>query len=345
MVRQFTRHEDGLSNIIYAEYINELQAALEEDDVRISNLATMEHTHPIEDVEGLATRLTNIDNLVASKSDVGHKHSASDITSGVLGTPFLPIGTSEGTVAAGDHLHDDRYVQPDSLISLNSHILLKNNPHDVTKAQIGLGNVDNTSDADKPVSTATQAALNSGLATKANASHTHDDRYYTEAQVNNLLNLKADSSHTHLAGHINSGVFADARIPSLNASKTTSGVFAVARIPDISTSKVTSGVFPLARLPVGANSASVAAGDHSHSLSTYNNNIRAFTATHTVNQTTVTRVQPGYDSYSAGNLTSGADVTITGSSTGVSSGGVAWIQVHSAIRGICWIENGHLTAI
>ena len=30
------------------------------------------------------------------------------------------------------------------------------NPHVVTKAQIGLGNVDNTSDADKPVSTATQ---------------------------------------------------------------------------------------------------------------------------------------------------------------------------------------------
>ncbi len=33
------------------------------------------------------------------------------------------------------------------------------NPHKVTKAQVGLGNVDNTSDADKPVSRATQAAL------------------------------------------------------------------------------------------------------------------------------------------------------------------------------------------
>jgi hypothetical protein len=42
---------------------------------------------------------------------------------------------------------------------LASHINDKNNPHEVTKAQVGLGNCDNTSDLDKPVSTATQAAL------------------------------------------------------------------------------------------------------------------------------------------------------------------------------------------
>ena len=47
--------------------------------------------------------------------------------------------------------------------NLNTHILDKNNPHQVTKAQIGLGNVDNTSDLDKPVSTAVRAALNDYL--------------------------------------------------------------------------------------------------------------------------------------------------------------------------------------
>ncbi|KZX17482.1 H-type lectin domain-containing protein [Methanobrevibacter filiformis] len=40
------------------------------------------------------------------------------------------------------------------------HTSNKGNPHSVTKAQIGLGNVDNTSDANKPVSTATATALN-----------------------------------------------------------------------------------------------------------------------------------------------------------------------------------------
>lgn len=43
--------------------------------------------------------------------------------------------------------------------SLSDHTNNKNNPHAVTKAQVGLGNVDNTSDLNKPISTATQEAL------------------------------------------------------------------------------------------------------------------------------------------------------------------------------------------
>lgn len=42
---------------------------------------------------------------------------------------------------------------------LIQHISNINNPHKVTKEQVGLGNVDNTSDLDKPISKATQAAL------------------------------------------------------------------------------------------------------------------------------------------------------------------------------------------
>lgn len=43
---------------------------------------------------------------------------------------------------------------------LSGHTGNTSNPHSVTKAQVGLGNVDNTSDANKPVSTAQQNALN-----------------------------------------------------------------------------------------------------------------------------------------------------------------------------------------
>ncbi len=43
--------------------------------------------------------------------------------------------------------------------SLSSHTSNVANPHSVTKSQVGLGNCDNTSDANKPVSTATQTAL------------------------------------------------------------------------------------------------------------------------------------------------------------------------------------------
>ena len=40
------------------------------------------------------------------------------------------------------------------------HSQATGNPHGTTKADVGLGNVDNTSDLNKPISTATQLALN-----------------------------------------------------------------------------------------------------------------------------------------------------------------------------------------
>ena len=59
----------------------------------------------------------------------------------------------------------DNYIELDGKISdnataINNHIANTSNPHEVTKAQVGLGNVDNTSDLNKPISTATQTALN-----------------------------------------------------------------------------------------------------------------------------------------------------------------------------------------
>lgn len=54
--------------------------------------------------------------------------------------------------------------------NLNAHINNRTNPHRVTKEQIGLDQVDNTSDANKPISNATQTALNSKFsATDGNA--------------------------------------------------------------------------------------------------------------------------------------------------------------------------------
>lgn len=54
--------------------------------------------------------------------------------------------------------------------NLETHINNKSNPHEVNKDQVGLGNVDNTSDANKPISNATQTALNGKFsATDGNA--------------------------------------------------------------------------------------------------------------------------------------------------------------------------------
>lgn len=65
--------------------------------------------------------------------------------------------------------------------NLETHINNKSNPHEVTKDQVGLGNVDNTSDANKPISSATQNALNS----KFNAS----DGNALKQTIENMPNL------------------------------------------------------------------------------------------------------------------------------------------------------------
>ena len=65
--------------------------------------------------------------------------------------------------------------------NLETHINNKSNPHKVTKDQVGLGNVNNTSDANKPISNATQNALNS----KFNAS----DGNALKQTIENMPNL------------------------------------------------------------------------------------------------------------------------------------------------------------
>jgi len=75
------------------------------------------------------------------------------------------------------------------------------------RANLGLGNVNNTSDLDKPVSTATRAAIDSGLATKANVSHTHSkaeitDLSLTWGDVTGKPTTFAPSPHTHPVGEV-----------------------------------------------------------------------------------------------------------------------------------------------
>lgn len=89
--------------------------------------------------------------------------SAADV--GARASSWTPDAAEVGADPAGTAETKANAVQA----NLTSHTNNKSNPHSVTKAQVGLGNVDNTSDANKPISTATQTALNG----KANTSHTH----------------------------------------------------------------------------------------------------------------------------------------------------------------------------
>ncbi len=75
-------------------------------------------------------------------------------TTGTDNYTILQIGVSDHGALTG--LADDDHPQ---YLNDARHDAITGNPHGVTATDVGLGNVDNTSDLDKPVSTTQQAAL------------------------------------------------------------------------------------------------------------------------------------------------------------------------------------------
>jgi len=74
-----------------------------------------------------------------------------------------------------------------SELSFNQHLADASNPHQVTKTQVGLGRVDNTSDMDKPISRLTQAAIDDvTTATLDLADTVNANRESLQTQINTL---------------------------------------------------------------------------------------------------------------------------------------------------------------
>jgi hypothetical protein len=99
----------------------------------------------------------------------------------------------------------------------------------ITKAMVGLGNADNTSDIDKPVSTATQTALDvkansadvtAALNLKANTSdvNTALNLKANTADVNTALNLKEDKLNKSI--DVTTDAASDTKYPSVKSIKT-----------------------------------------------------------------------------------------------------------------------------
>ena len=82
--------------------------------------------------------------------------------------------------------------------NIDTHLKDSGNPHNVTKSHVGLGNVDNTADIDKPISNAVGSALLE-KADKANtlAGYGITDSY-TQTQLTNLIDTVANTTY---AGH------------------------------------------------------------------------------------------------------------------------------------------------
>lgn len=163
-----------------------------------------------EDVQALADRVSAVE--------------ADDITqdnrlTGVEGTNATQAGQISALQSGkADTSHTHASLYPDKTTTEN-HILNTNNPHSVTKAQVGLSLVDNTSDANKPISNATQSALdtiNGSISTlqsgKANTAHTHET-----ADVNGLDGALTTFTNNFTNTFIGSNIRGSQSVEDLNA--------------------------------------------------------------------------------------------------------------------------------
>ena len=129
---------------------------------------------------------------------------------GGLGNFSVRLGDILWYVVAKENLASKSYVDNSSKgvqDKLDIHVSAKDNPHQVTKAQVGLGNVDNTADIDKPLSHATKSAITTAttdMATKTYVNSkdgdlttlTTNDKTNLVRAINEVVSVKADKATT-----------------------------------------------------------------------------------------------------------------------------------------------------
>ena len=162
-----------------------------------------------------STAVSLLDSNKANASDLtshtGNKSNPHGVTAAQVGlgnvpnvatndqTPTYTAASSNTALTSGEKLSVAMGKIAKAISSLISHLADKNNPHGVTKSQIGLGNVNNTSDADKPISTATQAAIT------AHTGNTNNPHGVTAAQVGAIPVIMANSADYDMDAILKSG--------------------------------------------------------------------------------------------------------------------------------------------
>ena len=102
----------------------------------------------------------------------GSQAITADFANGGYKTTNLGNGALNSDGATLGQVTDAINTREPANANIQAHIIATNNPHGVDANDVGLGNVDNTSDTSKPISTATQSALDDKADLSALGNHT-----------------------------------------------------------------------------------------------------------------------------------------------------------------------------
>ena len=140
-----------------------------------ASVARGDHVHPAQtSVSGNAGTATALQN--ARTITIGNQSNSFD------GTANISYSVADIGAAPASHNHDGRYYTE-------------------AEVDVKIGNLQSEIDSDVKVETdramEVEAELQAAIGGKANASHNHNDLYYTESEMNTKLAAKADKEHDH----------------------------------------------------------------------------------------------------------------------------------------------------
>lgn len=207
-----TKSDVGLGNVDNTSDANKPISSATQ--TALNGKANTSHTHTLDDLSDVAVSSPSVGQVIkyngsawvndidstsggAGATNLSATPSATDVVvasdTGTDATIASATTSNAGVMSAADKSKLNGIATGAQVNTVDS-VAGKTGVVSLVKADVGLGNVDNTSDANKPVSTATQTALNG----KANTSHTH-----TQSESHNSADT--DSSTTALHHTIGTG--------------------------------------------------------------------------------------------------------------------------------------------
>ena len=204
-----------------SEYQNNTNQLIEEKSQEATAALAAEVARASEQESNLSTSISNLNQSLTTESsrataaEEALRTSKVDKVEGkslVSDDQIVKLTNLDNQDDITSNIADAKKAGTDAQSSLDSHVSNVSNPHNVTKNQIGLGNVDNTSDLNKPVSTAQQTALDKKVDKVTGYGLSKND--FTDilknkldgiaegAQVNSITGVKGSSEETYRTGNV-----------------------------------------------------------------------------------------------------------------------------------------------